>query len=190
MVAALAANAQNRHPQLGIIAGLNFASQTSDVDDEKSTSKSRTGLAIGVFTELPAGKNFSIQPGLLYSSLGGHDEDQSIKVTTKFNYLMLPVLAKINLKAVNIYAGPQLGYLLNAKIKIDYNGENMEADATKEFKRMDFFAVFGAELNLSKSIALGANYQAGLANIFKDDEYGSSYTNNNMQVSLAWKFTK
>lgn len=169
---------------------MNLATQTSDVDNEKTTSKSKSGLAIGIFAELPAGKNFAIQPAFLFSSLGGFDKDENFKVTAKFNYLMFPLLAKINLKPVSIYAGPQLGYLLKAKAKVEFQGQSDEGDITKDFKRMDFFAVFGTGLKLGGGLSLGINYQAGLANIFKDKSEGGSYTNDNLQVNLAWRFLK
>lgn len=187
MAASLTAMAQTK-PQAGLLLGLNLATQTADVDNEKSSSDIKPGLAVGAFVNLPAGKNFSVQPALLFSMLGGYEKDGEEKVTTTFNYIMLPVLAKLNLKGVSIYAGPQLGFLMSAKATYEYAGEKTKADIKDGFKSTDFMAVAGAEVPLGGGFALGANYQAGLSNIFKDGGADSKYHNSNIQIHLAWKF--
>ena len=145
--------AQNRI-DIGIKAGLSIPNLTSGDGDNPISSGygSRLGPDAAIHVEFHLSKNFSIQPQLEYSSQGGKkDGDQAFSVPpemqalfppgqvppylyanykseAKFNYLMVPILAKyhfpINARW-NIYvaAGPFASFLLSAKNKTTGSSE-------------------------------------------------------------------
>ncbi|WP_212006102.1 porin family protein [Chitinophaga sp. HK235] len=133
---------------LGIKAGLSIPNLTSGNSSNPINSgySSRLGLDAGVHAEFHLTKRFSIQPELRYSSQGGKkDKGQAFpptpemaagfqaqgqpvpqyvyadyKSVAKFNYLMIPVLAKYHFGFspkwdLYVAAGPFVSFLLNGK---------------------------------------------------------------------------
>ncbi len=182
------ANAQLPQPLLGFKLGVNLASQSVHTYGGKSKSGIKPGLAIGAFAELPVSKKISVQQELLFSILSGSEQNGNEKFATKFTYFSMPVLAKLNFKNGSIYAGPQLGFLLSAKAKYKYNGGSENVDIKQGFEHVDFSGVFGTELKLGGTLSLNTCYQTGFINLCRDKNIYTGYRNNNVQVSLAYRF--
>jgi len=190
--------AQAQKATFGIKAGVNFATWGGDVDD----AKSRTGFHAGFVAEFNAGQNFAIQPELLYSQQGvrfretgsafGVDYDSEAKL--KFDYLTLPVLFKFYVaEGFNIYAGPQVGYLLNAETDgrfsfgpVDGSSSSDDDDIRDSANDLDFGLTGGIGYDSPTGIFVQARYYAGLSNVNKDGD--TDIKNNVFQLSLGYKF--
>lgn len=171
----------------GVKAGVNFAKLKIESGNVESKTASQTGLNAGVFAEIPAGTNFTIQPELTYSSMG-YEIEGTFNVKGKYTYLSLPVLAKYTFpgSGFGIYAGPQLGYLLSADREV--NGGN-STDVKDQLKSTDFSAVFGSEFTIpNTAFVISGRYQMGLKNILKDPPAGYSTKNNTATVTLGYRF--
>jgi len=173
----------------GIKAGLNLSNQSSKVDNEKDASNLKAGIAAGVFVNIPAAKKFSLQPELLYSQMGGTEKDKETGITasTMFDYITLPVTARLKAGIADFYVGPQVSFLVSAKAKYEGDGINTKIDIKDEFKSTDFSAVAGIDLRLGLGISLDARYQRGFSNLFKDGDSNSWLKNNGFQLALACK---
>lgn len=132
--------------ELGIKAGLSIPNLSSGTSDNPISSGygSRLGPDVAVHAEFHLSKHFSVQPELEYSSQGGKKNgnqaftppadlvagippDQvppylyaDYKSEAKFNYLMLPILAKYRLPLSRrwdfyVAAGPFVSTVLSAK---------------------------------------------------------------------------
>ena len=113
------------HAQISIIpkAGVTFSNIA--LKEARDGQKSKTGLVLGAGFNIPLGQDgfFSIQPEILYTQKGYQTETfnkaDSRKGEYTFNYLEIPVLAKIAFGTETIKgyvnAGPSLGYGLNGK---------------------------------------------------------------------------
>jgi len=152
------------------------------------TNKSRLGIAIGAFAEVPLTKSFFFQPELAYSQKGtkfsGNGYVYSYKVEEKIimqtDYINLSTLAKFYLSDGKtkpyLIAGPGVGYLVRSKMKVvaTVAGES-ESDSEKMegLKKFDANIIMGAGFIIS-SLKLDIRYQLGLAQVF-DNENGSGY---------------
>jgi hypothetical protein len=211
----LQANAQQI--DLGARGGIsipNLSAGGSDNNPLNTGYKSRQGPEFGIFGEYHFSKLFSVEAMINYSGQGGKKEGlqaipvpaeaaqavppgtlylyTNIKSEAKFNYLMVPILAKfgwdLGKSPFRLYvdAGPFVGFLLNAKQVIsgtsatylDPEGTvpvfpSMPLDKEVDIKDQLHKANFGISANV------GVAYQFGRSNIFI--EGGGNYGFLNIQ---------
>ena len=157
-------------PRMGIKGGLNLSNlYLNNVSDENA----RIGFNVGVYGQLLSTDVFALQPELLYSTKGSHNEfDGFPNQTVKFNlnYLDLPVLAVFKLgKSAEIHAGGYASYLLNANISHDGDFGSGSEDLNRDnFKSFDYGLVGGFGLNFG-AVQVGARYNFGLVEIADSD---------------------
>jgi hypothetical protein len=164
----------------GVKAGLNLADFGADAKDAFN-SKSRIGFHVGGYLTFNLSDAISIQPEVLYNSIGAKSEGDG-DVDLVVDYISIPVMFQYNVnESFNIQAGPQLGLLVGAKAK----GDGASVDIKDFFTGTDFGVNLGVGANFGKLNAT-ARYCLGLANVFEDsgDEKG---TNNVIQISLGYK---
>ena len=88
-------------------------------------------------------------------------------------------------KGFSLEAGPQIGFLMSAKVKAD--GES--ADIKELYESIDFGLNFGAGYDVSENINIGLRYSLGLSNILKVEEGDDSKLNNsNIAIAVGYKF--
>jgi hypothetical protein len=183
-------NVNAQEIKFGAKAGINFATITGD---DTQGVKGRTSLHVGAVSEFVISDKFSIQPELLYSAQGAKYEDEVFKETIKLDYLNLPIMAKFYVAdGFSLEAGPQVGFLLSAKGKVEAGGESIEADIKELFKGIDFGFNFGVGYKLPSGINFGARYNLGLSNIIEpDSEFNVGDVKNQngvIQLSLGYFF--
>lgn len=169
--------------RFGIKGGINLSTLTGEYEDD---TKSLVGFTVGGFAEIKVIERLAIQPELLYSAQGAKFEDAFGKYDANLNYLNIPVLAKFFItKQFTVEAGPQIGFLLSAKI----DGE----DAKDFYKSADFGFNFGAGYNFTDNFSAGIRYTVGLSGVYDNDnddleEYIDSSKNSNLSIYAAYKF--
>jgi hypothetical protein len=158
---------------------------------------------IGASFEYYIKENLSLKTGLNYERKGftnksfGFEEfefsSNKIKVTTNFNYLILPILIKYelgNLKQFFVEGGVFLGYLLNTKTKA--SGYPTD-DSTSLNKKLDVGLSFGIgkkfNLNDESNLNIEIRENLGLINI-SDVEVIDNGTikTNSLNLILTWDF--
>jgi opacity protein-like surface antigen len=172
------AKAQNVN--FGAKAGLNISSVSGESD-----AKSRVGFAVGAFAEFKVSEKFSIQPEVLYSVLGAKAKGVSGTESSNYSlsYINIPVMAKYYVaEKFSLEAGPQIGFLTSAK----YTEGSSSIDIKNLYKSTDFGLNVGAGYDVSKNIAVGVRYTAGLSNISTDS--ATKQRNQNFAIALAYKF--
>jgi hypothetical protein len=146
----------------------------------------KTGLVTGLFFTVKAGEKLSIQPELLYSSMGGRNVIalESNNTSLRLNYFSIPVLAKYRIaKNWNVVVGPQVDVLIQAKSK---NNSSQFDNLTNDFKESSFNATAGAELTAWRAAAFTVRYIYGFTNVA---DFGpNEMKNQGIQVSAAFKF--
>jgi Outer membrane protein beta-barrel domain len=181
--------------RFGVKAGANYSNLAGDLTDEdrfKSKFGPHGGLMMNV--DLTGDGFFSIQPELLYSQKGYKNGDfeynfGSFKYkregSVNYNYLDLPVLARINADGIFFEAGPQFGYLLNVKDKteVDTNIPGLASyDATASqnldnVKRFEVGYAAGVGFQAASGPMIGLRYNGSLTD-FADDGYRSNELRN------------
>jgi hypothetical protein len=160
LLSALLAFGTASHAQVSVIpkGGLTLSTvhlpNNSGIVFEKDNISSLPGFVAGLGVNLPiAGDGFfSVQPELLYIQKGYKVEaasDQgSLVQTDSYNYLEVPVLAKINFgtERVKLYvnAGPSFAYALNGRftqnvtlgpLSLSTEGKNIFKGGTRKLHR-------------------------------------------------------
>jgi hypothetical protein len=164
--------------QFGIKGGANFSTLTGD---DAEDLKMRTAFYFGVLYNMMINQMFSFQPELLYSSQGAKFEDND-DVRLVLNYLALAALFRYNTESgFWVGTGPQLGFLLTAKVKDDDNSVDW-----KEFvKSTDFAWAFALGYQLQSGLGFYGRYNLGLANI---SDAGGNIKNSVISVGLRYMF--
>ena len=155
--------------------------QLLDVTNGILNTKSVTGFYAGGFTSIPLSENLSIEPGLYYSAKGFElSGSYSIKgigllsaqAATRLHssYIDMPVLLKVNLNGFQVFAGPQLSYLTNAKITTSagisiLNLITSKTTITNRLNRWDAGLTAGAGYQFSNGIRITGSYEHGLSKV-------------------------
>ncbi len=157
--------------QLGLKAGLNYASLTgSNVQIDAITS-----YHAGLSAEIKLLENIAIQPELLYTTQGATYKTALIDVKNELGYIAVPVLAKIYLsKSISLELGPQASFLLSEKNKFDATDSNT----------FDFAVDAGLSLKVTKSIFIQGRYVLGLTEVSSS----ANAKNSVLQVSAGIMF--
>ena len=165
LTAGTSAQAQSKQKKLswGFKLGLNGSNIRMENGPD---SDWKTGLATGVFINIKAGDRFSIQPELLYSSMGGSNLEAADETSLRLNYFSLPILAKYQMtNKLALFAGPQIDVMIIGKSK-DRLGFD---EVTNDFKENSFNATGGAEFWPTKCLGFSARYIYGFNNILESD---------------------
>ncbi len=175
----------------GVKAGLISASVKGDANQSLQsildysngmvTSASRTGFYGGAFVNIPIAAGFILEPGLNYAQKGYElNGDFNIKgvefiganATAKLqtDYIDLPLLLKADLGGLQIFAGPQLSYLMNAKVKttagaLGFNILNKTFDITDQYNRFDAAITGGIGYQFKNGLSVSGSYEHGLKKI-------------------------
>ncbi|MHA4807217.1 porin family protein [Flavitalea flava] len=165
----------NAQIQFGLKAGANFASLTNT-----SGSKTLVGFNGGALVKIPLAGALSLQPEAVYSGQGIKGDGGSIHL----NYINIPVLANYSLPiGVFFQTGPQLGFLMSAKLKAD--GES-DIDLKPSLKSTDFSWAFGAGYLLPiTNLGFNVRYNLGLTSLGKE---GGTSKNGVFQVGVFYLF--
>jgi hypothetical protein len=160
--------------KFGVKGGFNLANISGNNTSELETV---TAFNFGVMSEISITKKFSFQPEILYSGQGyGYDKE-----VVALSYINVPLMAKYYVyKKLSLEAGPQVGYLFNAKSE--------GIDVKDSFKKVDFGANLGLGYKLENGLNFGARYNFGLSNINNIEGDSDKYRNGALQVSIGYFF--
>ncbi len=179
-IAALSVSAFSQ-AKIGVKAGLNFAKISGD--DVEGLDESRTSGVFGLFTKIDITESIAFQPELLYSMQGGKDNDG----TYKLDYFNLPFLMKFYVvEGFSINAGPQIGFLASAKLKIEEDNLGIEADVKDDFKAIDFALSLGIGYETEMGLCFDARYNIGLSDIPEVDNTNAK--NGVLQFTVGYTF--
>lgn len=158
-------------------AGINISNYTGGNID----SKALVGYQIGGILNYGFGKNFSIQPEVLFSTQGAKVVDGGIKSDFKISYLTIPVMLKLKTNSgFYIEAGPQIGFRTSSDVP-DQTINNFA-------KNLDVAVGAGLGYQTSIGLGIGARYVAGLTKVgnFSGQTLSPDFKNSIVQVSLFW----
>ncbi len=170
----------------GVKAGIDFANISSSGGGVSVSPSNRTGFIVGVFADLPVAPHFAIQPEALYVMKGASLALDVIGFsgtgTVKFDYLEIPVLAKVSVPTSSeavpyVFAGPTFSFLLRAKATAT---GFPDTDVKSDFKTTDVGIAFGGGVQFGMFLA-ELRYTLGLTNI---DNTNSGITEKNRALAI------
>jgi hypothetical protein len=207
------AMAQTSPIRFGIRAGLNVADWQGQATQSASSllaltngtvsQQPRQGFHIGAYASIPLSQQFTLEPGLQYSQKGtqlrGNFSSEALEilnvnttVTNQAAYLDVPLLARFYVtKGFNIYAGPQVSFLLADKLRtkasvLGFSVLNRNMDVSSSIRPVDVALTGGIGYRFENGFNLGLGYDYGLNTI---DQRGNFSTYNRvMKASIGFEF--
>ncbi len=174
---ALAGEARAQTPvRYGVVAGLNLAGATGDVDEV--FPKSLLGFQAGGAVEFGLSPNLSIRPEVVYTMKGAKDTDGDDEFRFKTSYIQVPVFVKYGFPTQGsvrpyLMAGPAVAFNMSCKLELEIGGNEESEDCEDEgldIAGTDFAAVFGGGVDIG-AFNVGVRYELGLTNIPDEDDF-------------------
>lgn len=138
----------------------------------------RIGLAAGVEAEYQATDIFSISAGLIYSMQGNKAKEEGVTLTTKLDYINIPILANVQVtKGLAVKLGVQPAFNVSDKQKLSGGKASVEAES------FDFSIPVGLSYEYN-NVVFDARYNFGVTNIAD----GGDSKNSVFQFTLGYKF--
>jgi hypothetical protein len=173
--------ASAQHANFGVKGGLNLYNIHNDNNTKYDTKAS---FHIGMLLHFHVGPQFAIQPELLYSGQGAKYNTGNGDINLKLEYANVPVMFQYMFdNGFRLEAGPQIGFLTNAKAELNGN----ESDVKNDIKNIDFAIGAGiGYINPSSGWGVDARYNHGISNI---NENGSDNSyNRGFQLGVLYQF--
>jgi hypothetical protein len=199
-------------PSFGIRGGVSYAGLQGDAvssvrnmidfSNGAITTGSRPGLFGGGYVNIPVAENFSIEPAVYYAQKGYELKGSfnikgaeflsaGAKVQLNTSYIDIPVLAKLNVSGLQIFAGPQVSFLTDAKLRmtagaLGFNIVDNTMDAKNQFNKLDVAVTGGLGYQFSNGVNITAAYDHGLSKVDKGQNFDSY--NRSFKVGVGFKF--
>ena len=174
--------AQDNVMQFGVKVGLNLANLSFDPEAEGTSFDAATKFGVGAIMLYPLSEVLDLQVEAMYLLKGTKAKidifGEVFEIEFNLAYLSIPVMGRYNLGSGDtspyIVVGPEFGFLLSAKTKI----EKISEDIKDELESIDlgFNVGAGVSMNMGTMPMFGeVRYSLGLSNI-DDDSDGSEAT--------------
>lgn len=144
----------------------------------------RIGLAAGVEAEYQATDIFSVSAGLIYSMQGNKAKEDGVTLTTKLDYINIPILANVYVtKGLAVKLGVQPAFNVSDKQKLSGGKASVEAEDVGGAESFDFSIPVGLSYEFN-NVVIDARYNFGVTNIAD----GGDSKNSVFQFTLGYKF--
>lgn len=157
-------------PKIGIKAGYNFAKVNGTTAN--FSPKSNNGFMVAGFFA-PKSKGLGYRTELVFSRQGFSFDESGKMQDVAQDYIYMPHLTTFTIASkVQLQAGGQIGYLLNAKKTS--SGSNSSEQVTDYMNRIDYGFAGGVEIYPFKGLLIGGRYNVGFSNIYKTSAYSTT----------------
>jgi opacity protein-like surface antigen len=189
--------------KLGLKGGANFADLSTPefLADQEDISAITLHWHAGLTARQHLSDRFQLSTDLLYSIRGFQESSDfnvlnEIKTTLSLHYLSLPAMIYFTPNdKISLGAGINLGYLLDAQVKMGNDKNDASSIYDQEF---DLGLHLGFQFNVTPALFLDARYQWGLTSVTDltfTDENGfpigeGSLKNRVLQLSLGYFFIR
>lgn len=177
----MTATAEAQNVNVGVKGGLNIYN-INNSNGQKYDNL--LGFNLGLVGHIHLAKQLALQPELVYSAQGAKFSDGGVETKIQLGYINVPLLLQYMFdNGFRLQAGPQVGFLVNAKIK----KPNSTIDVKDRFKKVDVGLGAGiGYVNPSTNFGIDARYNLGLSNI--NDNSSVKSTNRGFQVGVFYLF--
>lgn len=161
----------------GILGGVNFQNLNGkDNDGDKLENKIKPGFHAGFNVQIPIVPDFYFQPGLLFTTKGCKDTEDSPDIKVNISYLELPLnlvyKPLVGKGHFMLGFGPYLGYGISGKVKSGDDSEDIKfsnkvdsPQTALTLRPFDAGANIFAGYELPVGLFFQLNTQLGLLNI-------------------------
>ena len=177
--------------------GVKGGANISTISKEKSwdDTNARIGYFAGVYMHAPINSVFSIQPEVLYNSVGVKYENGKSAHTLGLDYISVPIMFQFEpIPKLYVEAGPQMSFLVgnSDRNKTDDVVTIKKYRNNSNYNSFDLSGGVGAGFRIN-NITIGARYLMGFTDIKKSGSTtwsndGKQLRNNSLQIGLQYGF--
>ena len=192
-VLAISATAMISARSFGVKGGANI----STISKERSwdDTNAKLGYFVGVYMHAPVNQIFSIQPEVLYNSVGVKYENGKTSHTLGLDYVSAPIMFQFEpIPKLFFEAGPQFSFLVgnSDRNKTDDFVTIKKYRNNSNYNSFDLSGALGLGFRIN-NITIGARYLIGFTDIKKSGSTSWSnddkqLRNNALQVGLQYGF--
>lgn len=163
---------KQHQPKFGIKAGYNFAKVIGSTTDFKP--RSNNGYMASVFFSPSSKGGIGYRSEIIYSRQGFSFDESGKMQNIAQDYIYLPQLTTFTIAhLVQLQAGGQIGYLLNAKNTTSSTSGSQQSQVTDYLNRIDYGFAGGLEVYPIAGLIIGGRYNVSLGNIYKQYSTGT-----------------
>ncbi len=200
----------NAQTKFGVLGGINFQNLNGkNYQGDKLTNDLIVGFHVGANAQIPIAPEFYFQPGLLFSTKGAANTENSISTKSRISYIEMPLnfvyKGALGSGFIMLGFGPYMGYAVDGKYTLKNNGTTVNYDfkfkntvETSDPTDRAYLKAFDAGANIFAGYELAAgiffqlNSQLGLVNISPKNEYVSNdktvLKNTGFGLSAGYRF--
>lgn len=186
--------------KFGVNAGANLTTLGTIAVNDGTTTKDykfnhKPGITAGVFAEIPLGGSLKFVPEVNYSEKGADVEGKFLGMNTKLEqkltYIDVPVaFAYEATPGLNIFAGPQVAFLMSQQSKTYVDGNETGSETSKkDYNKAIAGGLIGLGYDFTPNVHIKARYmrdfQKGSSN---DDPNLDKVKNSGYALTLGYKF--
>jgi hypothetical protein len=199
-------------PSFGIRAGISSSNIKGDAANSLNdlldytngwiTTNNKTGFYAGAYASIPLGGTVSVEPGIGYTQRGYEMKGElgikgmefigaNAKALLTSHYVDIPVLLKVNMEGLQLFAGPQVSYLAKSDLRttagvLGFNILNKTMDATEQFNRWDAGFTGGIGYQFGNGLNISGSYDHGLSKIDANQNFDAY--NRSFKIGLGFNF--
>lgn len=177
----MTATAKAQNVNVGIKGGLNIYNINNNQGQKYDNL---LGFNLGLIGHVHLAKQLAFQPEIVYSAQGAKFTTAGVQTKIQLGYINVPLLLQYMFdNGFRLQAGPQVGFLVNAKSK----SPNSTIDIKNNLKKVDVGLGAGiGYVNPATNFGIDARYNIGLSNINENTSVKS--TNRGFQVGVFYLF--
>ena len=177
----MTATAKAQNVNVGIKGGLNIYNINNNQGQKYDNL---LGFNLGLIGHVHLAKQLAFQPEIVYSAQGAKFTTAGVQTKIQLGYINVPLLLQYMFdNGFRLQAGPQVGFLVNAKSKTP----NSNIDIKNNLKKVDVGLGAGiGYVNPATNFGIDARYNIGLSNINENTSVKS--TNRGFQVGVFYLF--
>jgi hypothetical protein len=172
---------KHKFVNIGLKGGLNIY---NIINDNNVSNNSKAGVHAGLIGHIHFSRQIALQPEIVYSIQGAKYDVAGVTTKVNLGYINVPLMVQYMFdNGFRLQAGPQIGFLVNAKAKTN----NTSTDIKSSFKKVDL--ALGAGIGYvepSSGLGIDFSYNLGLTDISENTSFKS--TNRGFQVGLFYLF--
>jgi hypothetical protein len=178
----------NAQIKSGYVFGVNFSTFALQTKGTYSDLKTKGGINLGLFFDVPITKRFSFQPKLMFSAKGTDYKIDSVQYSLSPVYIEVPLNIGYRLGNISLFVGPYFACGIGG-LKMDQQGNlkdiSFGSGQNKDMKQLDVGLNFGLGINI-RGFQISAQYGLGLANIAPNTTVYSEMKNRVIGISCRY----
>lgn len=177
--------------------GVKGGANISTISKERSwdDTNAKLGYYVGIYMHAPVNNVFSIQPEVLYNSVGVKYENSKTSHTLGLDYISAPIMFQFEpIPKFYVEAGPQFSFLVgnSDRNKTDHVVTIKKYRNSSNYNNFDLSGAVGLGFRIN-NITIGARYLMGFTDIKKSGSTTWSnddkqLRNNALQIGLQYGF--